>query len=117
MSESHLWIGLSYVERNSCRAGIAASPEQYRWSSAAAHLGLAGIVWVCWTRAFWSRSGGAETWRQMHASEVDRESEQHLRRATYSGRPFGDTQFMERLELEFQRKWSRWPEESRAVRA
>jgi putative transposase len=40
MSEQHLWSGLRYVERNPCRAGLVDRPEQYRWSSAAAHLGV-----------------------------------------------------------------------------
>jgi hypothetical protein len=31
-----------------------------------------------------------------------------LRRCTYSGRPFGEEEFVERLETEFQRKWRRW---------
>jgi len=36
LSDSHLEIALRYVEENPCRAGIAASPAEYRWSSAAA---------------------------------------------------------------------------------
>jgi len=40
MSEKHLWVGLRYVERNPCRAALVAAPEQYRWSSAVAHLGM-----------------------------------------------------------------------------
>ncbi len=38
MSETHLWIGLRYVEENPCRAGLVESAAEYRWSSAAAHL-------------------------------------------------------------------------------
>ncbi|HUA84340.1 MAG TPA: transposase [Bryobacteraceae bacterium] len=48
LSPAHLEIGLRYVEANPCRAGMVERPEQYRWSSAAAHL------WgekdpTCWT--------------------------------------------------------------------
>ena len=38
LAERHLWIALRYVEANPVRAGIASRPEQYRWSSAAAHM-------------------------------------------------------------------------------
>ena len=38
LSESHLWVALRYVEQNPCRACIAGTPGEYRWSSAGAHL-------------------------------------------------------------------------------
>ena len=31
-----------------------------------------------------------------------------LRRCTYAGRPFGDEEFVRRLEQQFDRKWRRW---------
>src|SRR5450432_329262 len=42
MAERHLWIGLRYVESNPCRAGLTARPEDYRYSSAGAHLAERG---------------------------------------------------------------------------
>jgi putative transposase len=115
LSEAHLWIALRYVEANPVRAGVAARPEQYRWSSAAVHLGdrkpeRAGALDI----AFWERSGGVETWREMHASA---EGEQHvnlLRRCTYAGRPFGDEEFISMFETHFQRNWRRWTFEKAA---
>jgi putative transposase len=41
MSEGHLHACLRYVELNPVRAGLAARPEDWPWSSARAHLGLA----------------------------------------------------------------------------
>ena len=41
MDEAHLHACLRYVELNPVRAGLVARPEQWRWSSARAHLGLA----------------------------------------------------------------------------
>jgi putative transposase len=41
MEEGHLHACLRYVELNPVRAGLAARPEEWRWSSARAHLGLA----------------------------------------------------------------------------
>jgi len=116
LSERHLWVALRYVEANPVRAGIAARPEQYRWSSAAAHLGerkweKSSVLDI----AFWQRAGGSQTWHEMHASA---DSEQHLtllRRCTYAGRPFGDEEFITRLEEHFQRNWRRWSFEKAAA--
>jgi len=40
MEEAHLHCCLRYVELNPVRAGLVERPEQWRWSSARAHLGL-----------------------------------------------------------------------------
>jgi REP-associated tyrosine transposase len=40
MEETHLHACLRYVELNPVRAGLVERPEQWRWSSARAHLGL-----------------------------------------------------------------------------
>jgi putative transposase len=40
MEEAHLHACLRYVELNPVRAGLVERPEQWRWSSARAHLGL-----------------------------------------------------------------------------
>ena len=42
MDDAHLHACLRYVELNPVRAGLVARPEDWRWSSARAHLGLAG---------------------------------------------------------------------------
>jgi len=108
LSEGHLWIALRYVEQNPCRAVMVGRPDAYRWSSAAAHLtGLQDRVAVLdWD--YWARSGGIETWQQMHAAADLPERIMLLRRCTYSGRPFGEEEFVERLERRFQRSWRRW---------
>ena len=83
-------------------------PEHYKWSSAASHLAgvkdRSGVLDL----DFWERSGGATTWQEMHRAE-DRPAQTHLlRRCTYSGRPFGDENFVTEFESQFQRKWRRW---------
>src|ERR1043165_1151668 len=40
MDEDHLLVCARYVELNPVRAGLAARPEHWRWSSARVHLGL-----------------------------------------------------------------------------
>jgi hypothetical protein len=65
---------MRYVEQNPCRAFMVKEPEQYRWSSAAAHLGdgkdRSGLL----DMDFWEKAGGAQTWREMHSFEGDRRS-------------------------------------------
>ena len=105
MSAKHLWSGVRYVERNPCRAGLVDTPEQYRWSSAAAHLGIGGDRFGVLDMDFWAKAGGAAKWREMLAAPDPAEAEDKLRRATYSGRPFGEAEFLERLSGKFQRQW------------
>ena len=104
LAESHLWIALRYVEQNAVRAALAERPEQYRWSSAAVHVGARKPGrGEALDLAFWERSGGAETWRQMHGSGDGDGHLNLLRRCTYAGRPFGEEEFVGRLETHFQR--------------
>jgi putative transposase len=105
MSEKHLWSGVRYVERNPCRAGLAAMPEQYRWSSAAAHLGIVEDRSGVLNMDFWAKTGGTAKWREMLGGPDQTEADDKLRRATYSGRPFGEVEFSEGLSAKFQRQW------------
>jgi len=108
LSGSHLWTALRYVEQNPCRAGIAASAGDYAWSSARAHLGLAEDKAKVLDGELWAGAGGVETWRDMHTVVDLPERVLLLRRCTYAGRPFGEDEFVGRLEDRFQRRWRRW---------
>ena len=115
MSPSHLEVGLRYVEANPCRAGIVAAPEQYRWSSAAAHLlgepDVSGVL----DMGFWERAGGAATWSELHGRRNEPSELIELRKCTYAGRPFGSEAFVKEMEDRFQRKWLRKKIETRAM--
>jgi putative transposase len=117
LSESHLWVALRYVEQNPCRAGIAGGPGEYRWSSAGAHLGegvdRSGVLDL----EFWKGAGGAARWSETHGSDHGGERTVLLRRCTYSGRPFGEEEFVVRLEERFGRVWRRWKFETLAAGA
>ena len=54
---NHLATALRYVEENPCRAGMAERPEEYRWSSAAAHFGLRRDDYHLIDLEYWERSG------------------------------------------------------------
>ena len=107
MSERHFWIALRYVEANPCRAGLVERPQQYRYSSAAAHLLGKRDRSSILDMDFWERSGGTQTWRELHAAENSPEELVALRKCTYAGRPFGDDSFVAEMEALFNRKWRR----------
>ena len=117
LSERHLWVALRYVEANAVRAGLVAQAAAYRWSSAAAHLGEgcdpAGVL----DGGYWERSGGSATWKELHEAGEPEDQVHLLRRCTYAGRPFGDEEFVVRMEEHFQRHWRRWSFEKAASSA
>jgi putative transposase len=107
LSGSHLGIALRYVEDNPCRAGVVKTPDEYRWSSAAAHmLGNPDRSRIL-DMGFWERAGGSSTWAEMHGSPGGGDQLLALRKCTYSGRPFGEESFVSEMEQRFQRKWRR----------
>jgi putative transposase len=108
LSPSHLWRALAYVERNPVRAGIAGRPEDYRWSSAAAHLGLAGDRYRLLDTDFWRAQGGAAGWSELLAAPEEALEMRLLRRCTYAGRPFGEQEFLAMFEERFGRVWRKW---------
>jgi putative transposase len=94
MDEAWLIACARYVELNPVRAGLAARPEQWRWSSARAHLGLA-------------RDGVTETapllarvpeWRALLDGGLDERARESLRSSERSGRALGGASFLEMLE-------------------
>ena len=42
MHDAHLMVAVRYIENNPVKAGLVGTAEDWRWSSARAHLGLAG---------------------------------------------------------------------------
>ncbi len=104
LGRSHLWSALAYVERNPVRAGLLERAEEYRWSSALAHVSGRdefGILdmdwWVLQARHDWSA----------HLAIEEPPETTALRSCTHSGRPFGDEAFVAELGKRFGRQWVR----------
>jgi len=95
-NDQHLWTVGRYIERNPLKAGLVESAETYRWSSAKAHMTGATDSLL-----------GADSWlssqeRGMYAEFVrteDGETDNAIRRATRTGRPFGSENFINMLEF------------------
>jgi putative transposase len=98
MDETYLLAAARYVEMNPVHAGLAKSPEEYRWSSARAHLEGKDDSLVK-VGPLLEMVGD---WRAFldTPEEVDAD---RLRRHERTGRPLGRESFVERLETELGR--------------
>lgn len=98
MDERYLLAAARYVEMNPVTAGIVARPEEYPWSSAAAHL--AGhddqLVKVEPLLAMFGN------WKNFLSLPPDDEISM-FRKHERSGRPLGQEAFVEHLEAELDR--------------
>lgn len=100
---THLRRALIYAESNPVRAGLVARPEQYRWSSAAAHISgkdTAGLLDMNW----WRDERMPGEWAEILLAGEPEHAEE-LRRCTYAGRPFGEENFVAQMSERFGRYW------------
>jgi putative transposase len=118
LSPGHLDVALRYVEVNPVRTGMALHPEEYPWSSAAAHCSSELVEGEQLLDAeFWRSRGGVEGWREL-LRRTHPECLNHLmRRCSHSERPFGPEAFVAEFEQKLGRKWKRWPFEKELVDA
>jgi putative transposase len=96
--ETYLWSVARYIERNPVKAGILEKAEEYRWSSARAHLLnrpdqlLSGEQWL------------DEATRNDYKAFIEEDSEEAekvIRQRTSSGRPLGGDEFICLLESRY----------------
>ena len=94
MDETHLIASVRYVERNPVAARLCRRPEDWPWSSAAAHLcgRNDGLVKV---RPMLSR---VNDWAAYLAGAGDEDIRAHISKHSRTGRPLGDERFLQALE-------------------
>jgi Transposase and inactivated derivatives len=94
MDEAYLYCCVRYVERNPVRAGIVSQAEEYRWSSARAHVySLEDPI-----LSPFSLLSQISDWKAFLQGEEKEEDLKQLRKNQSTGRPLGDESFVERLE-------------------
>jgi putative transposase len=108
MDEAHLLTAIRYVELNPVKARLAASAEEWPWSSARAHVsgrpdGLTDLP---------ALAGIHRNWRAMlrlglEAGDLSPEAEAAIEAHQRTGRPWGDAAFLQRLEAETGRALAR----------
>jgi putative transposase len=94
MDEKYLLACARYVEMNPVRARLVTKPEQWRWSSARAHLGLAadGLVDINALESF------VPDWQAFLAEACSHEEYEEIRAGERTGRPLGSSSFIKKLE-------------------
>ena len=97
LDQKHLWEALRYVELNPVRAGIVEKPEQWVWSSAAAHCGFTAADAILETEGWYKRWSVGE-WRSFLAEGESPAAVDALRHFTHTGRPLGTHEFVTKLE-------------------
>jgi putative transposase len=94
MDEAHALAAARYIELNPVRARLAASPEDWRWSSARAHL-TGESDGLTETGALGVAAGA---WRDFLEVGLDDAMLETIRSGERTGRPLGDAAFVARLE-------------------
>ncbi len=94
--DQSLWAVARYIERNPLKAGLAASAETYRWSSAKAHI--IGINDPLPDATPWFSPQQRSAYA-VFVGDEDEETDTAIRRATRTGRPFGTEQCIDQLEF------------------
>lgn len=94
LDETHLLAAARYVELNPVKAGMVRSAEEYPWSSARFHLGLAANDVLVKDK---NLLGLVENW-QGYLRQDDEKANSRLVKAIRSGRPAGSQQFVRLVE-------------------
>jgi putative transposase len=94
MGPGHLYNCARYVEGNPVRAGLVASPELWRHSSARAHLAGRDDALVQ-VAPLLERFGD---WHELLRWDLPAEAVEEVRRHARTGRPVGDRRFLRCLE-------------------
>jgi putative transposase len=95
MDERYLLATVRYVERNPVAARLCLRPQQWRWSSARAHL--AGVDdELVQVKPMLDR---INDWPAYIDQPADKAEIDDLRKHTRTGRPLGNAVFVDRLEL------------------
>jgi putative transposase len=94
MDGGHLFAAVRYVERNPVRARIVSRAEQYRWSSAPAHVFNVkdDILSAC------PLTADIKDWASYLSRKDDDSEVRKFLKHEHSGRPLGDKAFIMKLE-------------------
>lgn len=94
MDEAHVVSAMRYVELNPVRAGLCQRPEEWRWSSAGANLGLREDPLVSHS----SSTNLIADWTAYLGAPEDIDFVKRLRCQTETGRPEGSEAFVSAIE-------------------
>jgi len=120
-ADSYLLELVRYIHCNPVRAGLAAMPGQYPWSSHRAYLGLEAVPWLTTDWVLSRFAGTEQEARALYAKFVQAGiSEEHrveFHRGTYEGRILGDDTFSEQSLTRAAERFQRRPGAGQIVTA
>ena len=102
MDDAHLSMAARYVELNPVRAKLVNNPEDYRWSSAQAHLKGENDALVTVSPLL----ERVEMWQEFLERDEKEEDLQAIMSHERTGRPLGNSLFIENLDIKLGRKFS-----------
>lgn len=94
--EQYLWAVARYIERNPLKVGLVEKPEDYRWSSAKSHL--TGTTDPVLGACRWLDPKERSAYADFVRTDDDK-TNNAIRQATRTGRPFGSDNFIDSLEF------------------
>ena len=94
MDERYLTCTARYIELNPVRAKLVKRPEDYKWSSAKAHLQGENDILV----KVDPLSAIVGNWQDLLDTELSEEDRNSIRQHERTGRPMGSEDFLSRLE-------------------
>lgn len=103
MDERHLLAAARYIEQNPVRAKLVEKPWQWKWSSASAHINE-GRSLIKLEDLFKYVDIPQSSWKEFIDSNEDKQTVDMIRKHTLTGRPLGDTSFVEKLEKKLDRR-------------
>ena len=99
-NDDYLWTVARYIECNPLKVGLENKAENYRWSSARAHIN--GSEDELLHKPSWLEPKSRKSYADFLRQNND-EAEKILRSATRTGRPFGSEAFIDKMELQLSR--------------
>jgi putative transposase len=95
LDEEYLLACARYIERNPVRAGLVQNPEEWPWSSAAAHIKKKDDAFV---EAGPLKAMVRKRWADFLSVEIADDEIEALQKHERTGRPLGSREFVEDLE-------------------
>ena len=103
MDEKYLLTAARYIELNPVKARLAISPEEYPWSSAAAHLAGSDDILVKTSPLLRM----VQNWRKFLSEGIETMEAAAIERHERNGRPLGSAGFVADMEAKLGRTLSR----------
>jgi putative transposase len=94
LDDIHLYRAIRYTENNPVRAGLAKKAEDFQWSSARSHVFGIPDAFLSKSKPVMSRS----SWSDYLREQEDENEFKKIRAHIMSGRPWGEEDFINRLE-------------------